>query len=73
MSNDELLEIALNENLHLKAKVAWLEQAIEDHRKKGYYGRRPVDTALWASTLEGPVLRDHDDSSQVLEVKKSGN
>jgi hypothetical protein len=52
MSNEELLEIALDENLLLKAKVAYLENAISDHRKEGYYGRRAVDVALWATTIE---------------------
>lgn len=73
MSNDELLEIALDENLNLKAKVAWLEQAIEEHRRKGYYGRRAVDTALWATTLEGFVLRGCNERSQILEAEESNN
>lgn len=52
MTNEELLEIALDENLLLKAKVAYLEEAISDHRQEGFYGRRKCDVELWKNTLE---------------------
>jgi hypothetical protein len=57
MSNDELLEIALNENLYLKAEVTYLRDAIEEHRKVGYYGKRGCDVILWKA-LEKEIVNE---------------